>query len=69
MKSFKQGMVSTAQTEATAVGLNTLQRGGNAVDAAIAISFMLTVTEPQNSGLGGGGFWTVWLAKEQRAFF
>ena len=69
MTTFKQGMVSTAQTEATAVGLATLQRGGNAVDAAVAISFMLTVTEPQNSGLGGGGFWTVWLAEEKRAFF
>jgi len=50
------GMVSTAEDNATRVGLDVLERGGNAVDAAVAVSFALAVTLPRAGNIGGGGF-------------
>ncbi|UCZ52990.1 gamma-glutamyltransferase [Bacillus shivajii] len=47
--------VSAANPHAVEVGLDVMRNGGNAVDAAIAISFMLGVVEPYGSGIGGGG--------------
>ncbi len=49
--------IATASPYATRAGMNILKKGGNAFDAAIAITAVLAVTEPYHSGIGGGGFW------------
>lgn len=56
------GAVSSAEANATRVGIDVLKRGGNAVDAAIAIAFALAVTHPSAGNIGGGGFMIVHLA-------
>src|SRR5438105_8654798 len=48
--------VATASPQTTQIGLRVLQDGGNAADAATAITFALAVTKPQSGNIGGGGF-------------
>jgi len=59
----QQGMVVTANPHATDAGLNIIRAGGSAIDAAVAIEAVLSLVEPQSSGLGGGGFLVHYDAK------
>lgn len=58
----RTAMVAADHAEASRVGLEVLRGGGNAVDAAVAVSFALGVTRPFSTGLGGGGFMIVRMA-------
>lgn len=57
----KEGMVCSSNSLASSAGKEILQKGGNAVDAAIATAAVLTVVEPTSNGLGGDAFAIVWM--------
>jgi gamma-glutamyltranspeptidase/glutathione hydrolase len=64
----ENGMVVTAQHIATHVGVDVLKKGGNAVDAAVAVGYALAVVYPAAGNLGGGGFMTIQLADGRKTF-
>ena len=64
----RHAVVVTVEPHATEVGVQVLESGGNAVDAAVAVGFALAVTHPSAGNLGGGGFMLVRLANGQASF-
>jgi gamma-glutamyltranspeptidase/glutathione hydrolase len=64
----ENGMVVSAQHLASKVGVDVLKRGGNAIDAAVAVGYALAVVYPAAGNLGGGGFMTVQLADGRKTF-
>lgn len=63
----KQGMVASSEKLASQIGIDTLKKGGNAVDAAVAVGFALAVTHPTAGNLGGGGFMMIRFASGETA--
>jgi len=66
---FKSGLVVSANPLASRAGANILKKGGNAIDAAITTAHVLGVAAPAFSGVGGGGFALIWLAREEKSVF
>lgn len=64
----RNGVASTSQPLATAAANEILQAGGNAIDAAVAASAVLGVTEPGSTGLGGDMFAIVWSARDKQLY-
>ncbi|MCU1386222.1 MAG: gamma-glutamyltransferase, partial [Acidobacteria bacterium] len=64
----RHGMVVAMESTAADVGVAVLQKGGNAVDAAVAVGFALAVTHPFAGNLGGGGYMLIRLADGKTTF-
>ncbi len=62
----KSYMVAAGTSYAAEAGAAIIKAGGNAVDAAVAVELVLTMTEPQSSGVGGGGFMLFWDQPQKR---
>jgi gamma-glutamyltranspeptidase/glutathione hydrolase len=62
----RHGMVVAQEALAARIGVDVLKRGGNAVDAAVAVGFALAVTYPRAGNIGGGGFMVIHLARSSR---
>jgi gamma-glutamyltranspeptidase / glutathione hydrolase len=64
----KKFMIAAANPLATDAGYQVLRAGGSAIDAAIAVQMVLTLVEPQSSGIGGGAFLMYYDGKDVKAF-
>jgi gamma-glutamyltranspeptidase / glutathione hydrolase len=62
----QSGMVVSQSQASSDIGIQVLEMGGNAVDAAVAVGFSLAITLPRAGNLGGGGFMLVYLQAEQK---
>lgn len=62
----RNGMVASQEARASRIGVDILESGGNAIDAAVAVGFALAVTLPRAGNLGGGGFMLVHLAASKK---
>ena len=65
----KSGMVVSQNNLSSDIGIEILNKGGNAVDAAVAVGFSLAITLPRAGNLGGGGFMLVYLKEKDEIFY
>jgi len=64
----KSGMVVSQNIESSNIGIEILNMGGNAIDAAVAVGFSLAITLPRAGNLGGGGFMLVYIKEKNEIF-
>ena len=62
-KRFDRGVVVSQSKLASEIGAEILRKGGNAIDAAVATGYAIGVVQPNGSGIGGGGFALIYIAK------
>ena len=62
------GMVVSQNKESSDIGIEILEMGGNAIDAAVAVGFSLAITLPRAGNLGGGGFMLYYDADDEKTF-
>ena len=63
-----KGIITTSNPYASKAAYEVIKNGGNAIDASIAVQLVLTLTEPQATGIGGGAFMLYWDAKKSKLF-
>ena len=62
-------MVASQNKSSSDIGIDILNKGGNAIDAAVAVGFSLAITLPRAGNLGGGGFMLVYIKEQDEIFF